>query len=158
MKGDAELLLVSGPLDLGATRHLPAGVSQRSKLEVVVLFTDASGTLAALRLAAQLGRSLDARINLVALQAVPYALELARPAIVMEWLEERLRDLASKSPIDTRVDIIVSRDIRRALRQVLKPHSLVVIGGRRRWWRTREQRLAEKLRHDGHQVISAYLQ
>ena len=158
MTRDVEVLLVNGLRHSQATRRLAARVNQGSKLEVVVPFTDASGTLAALSLAAQLGRNLDARINLVALQTVPYGLELTRPPIALEWLEERLRDLALRSPIDIHVDIILSRDGKWALRQMLKPHSLVVIGGRRRWWRTKEQRLAETLRHDGHRVISACLQ
>lgn len=152
------MVVVRGPLDSAPIRPLPVEISQGSMLEVVVPFTDFSGTLAALSLAAQLGRNLDARINLVALQTVPYGLELTRPPIALEWLEERLRDLALRSPIDIHVDIILSRDAKWALRHMLKPYSLVVIGGRRRWWRTKEQRLAETLRHDGHRVMSAYLQ
>ena len=158
MTRDVEVLLVNGPLHSQETRHLGAGVNQGSKLEVIVPFTDASGTLAALSLAAQLGRNLDARVNLVALQTVPYGLELTRPPIALEWLEERLRELALRSPIDIHVDIILSRDAKWELRHMLKPYSLVVIGGRRRWWRTKEQRLADTLRHNGYRVISAYLQ
>ncbi len=158
MRGDPEVLRVSGPRGWAAIPYLPPRASQSSKLELVAPFTDASGTLAAMRMAAQLGRSPDARINLVALQAVPYELELTRPSIALGWLEEKLFAVASKVPIDTCVNIILCRDARWALRQVLAPHSLVVIGARRRWWRTKEQRLAERLRQDGHQVISAYLQ
>ncbi len=150
------MVLVNGPLD--SAPHLPVGASQGSKLELVVPFTDARGTLAAMKMAVDLARGVDARINLVAIQAVPYELELGRPPIDIGWLEARLRALASKVPIDTAVDIILCRDRQWALRQVLKPGSVVVIGGRRRWWRTKEQRLAERLRHDGHQVILARLQ
>ena len=157
MRRDAEVLLVNGTSDAAAMRHFPVGASQDSKLEVVVPFTDASGTLAAMSVATQLAQDLDARINLLALQAVPYGLELTRPAIALGWLEERLRALAAKVAINTRVDIILCRDTRWALRQALTPHSLVVIGVKRCWWRTRDQKLAEMLRLDGHEVISAYL-
>ena len=94
----------------------------------------------------------------MASQGVPYPLELAGSPVAIDWLEETLCELASKSAVDTHVDIILSRDTQRTLRRVLRPHSLVVIGSRRRWWRTKEQRLAERLRNDGHQVIVAYLQ
>ena len=158
MRRDIEVLVVNELLGSRATPHLSPGVDEGSKLEIVALFTDASATLAALRMAAQLGRGLDARINLVASQGVPYPLELAGPPVAIDWLEETLCELASKSAVDTHVDIILSRDTQRTLRRVLRPHSLVVIGSRRRWWRTKEQRLAERLRNDGHQVIVAYLQ
>jgi hypothetical protein len=50
------------------------------------------------------------------------------------------------------------RDSSETLLAVLKPRSLVVIGGRRRWWPTREERLAKKLRGAGHEVIFAELE
>lgn len=158
MRKDVEVLLANGLVDSAAIRQLRREVSEGSKLAVIVLYTDASGTLAAMRMAGWLSRDLDALINLVAFQVVPLELELTRPAVAVGWLEERLRALASKVPGETRVDIILCRDARWALRQVLTPHSLVVIGTRRRWWRTKEHRLAEGLQRDGHQVISAYLQ
>jgi len=158
MKGDAEVVVVGRALGSTPPPRLGLGASQGSKLPVIVLFTDTSGTLAAIRTAGRLSQGLDARINLVALQVAPYALELTRPAIAVEWLEEQLRALASKAPMDAHVSVILCRDARWALRQVLTPHSLVVIGARRRWWRTTEQRLAERLRRDGHQVILAHLQ
>ena len=158
MRKDVEVLLVNGPLDSAAIRHLPMEFSQGSKLAVVVPFTDASGTVAAMKMAGQLAQNLNVYINLVSFQVVPYELELTRPAIVVGWLEEHLRALASKVPVDTRVDIILCRDARWALRHGLTPHSLVVIGARHRWWWTKEQRLADKLTQDGHQVILTYLQ
>jgi hypothetical protein len=42
------------------------------------------------------------------------------------------------------------------IRQVLKPDSVVIVGGRKRWWPTREQKLATALRRDGHRVILSY--
>jgi hypothetical protein len=111
-----------------------------------------------MRMAGRLSQDLDAQINLVAFQVVPYKLELKRPAIAIACLEERLRALASDLAVPMHVDIILCRDARWALQQLLMPHSLVVMGTRRRWWRTKEQRLAERLRHDGHRVILACLQ
>jgi hypothetical protein len=35
----------------------------------------------------------------------------------------------------------------------LSPNSLVVIGGRKKWWPTTEKLMARRLRHAGHKVI-----
>jgi hypothetical protein len=158
MRGDAKVVVVSGPRGLNAIADNSPTAGQSSTLEVVVLFSGALPTLAALRMAGQLGQNLDVRVKLVTFQTVPYELELTRPTIATRWIEERLCALASKAPVEVRVDIILCRDPGWALRQVLKPDSLVVIGTRRRWWRTQGQRLAGRLRQDGHQVILAYVQ
>jgi hypothetical protein len=42
--------------------------------------------------------------------------------------------------------LYVCRDRWHMLASVLRPHSLVVIGVPRRWWPTREERVARKLR------------
>ena len=61
--------------------------------------------------------------------------------------------IASDSRVETRVSIYLCRDLLEILQSVLKPHSLVVVGSRKRWWPTREKRLARKLRALGHQVV-----
>jgi hypothetical protein len=38
---------------------------------------------------------------------------------------------------------------------LLPPRSLVVIGGHKSWWPTKEQRVARELRQAGHEVILA---
>jgi hypothetical protein len=53
------------------------------------------------------------------------------------------------------VRVYLCRDRAEVVRSVLKPHSLVVIGGNRRWWPTREKRLARQLRRSGHAVVFA---
>jgi hypothetical protein len=123
------------------------------RLEVDVIYTTPQETLDAIALAAALARKLNAQINLLALQLVPYQLELSRPPVRIEYLENRFRDLTSKAPIDTRVHIVLCRDKLQALRGALKPHSLVVMGAGRRWWPTAEKKLARGLRQDGHHVL-----
>jgi alkylated DNA repair dioxygenase AlkB len=61
--------------------------------------------------------------------------------------------LAAESPVETTVRICLCRDRWEALEVLLEPRSLVVLGGRKRWWPTRESRLAQKLRRAGHEVI-----
>jgi hypothetical protein len=55
--------------------------------------------------------------------------------------------------VDTRVAIYLCRDPLETLQSVLKPHSIVVVGTRKRWWPTREKRLAAKLQRLGFEVV-----
>lgn len=123
------------------------------ELEVNVIFTTIPGTLAALRLAGQYARDLRCRISILATQIVPYPLPLERPPVAPEFTTRCYRTLAADQRIETRVQVYLCRDSQQALLRALKPNSLVVIGGRKRWWPTREQALARILRSHGHQVI-----
>ena len=139
-----------GPISIGER----AGQAwEDQELEVNVIFTTIPGTLAALRLAGQYARDLRGRISILATQIVPYPLPLERPPVAPEFTTRCYRTLAADQRIETRVQVYLCRDSQQALLQALKPNSLVVIGGRKRWWPTREQALARILRSHGHQVI-----
>jgi hypothetical protein len=122
-------------------------------LEVSVVFTSVEATLPALKEAATLARSLSARITLVVPQVVPYPLPITSPPVLLDFNERRFATIVSKSRIDTTVRIYLCRDRLEALAQILRPRSLVVIGGRKRWWPSAEARLAKKLRRAGHDVV-----
>jgi hypothetical protein len=128
-----------------------------SQLNVSVIFTSVDATLAALREAGRLlgsqARSLGGRITLIVPQIVPYPLPLNSPPVLVDFNERRLRVIASDCRVETSVCVYLCRDPLEILRSVLKPHSLVVVGSRRRWWPTAEKRLAAKLRSAGHEVI-----
>jgi hypothetical protein len=100
-----------------------------------------------------LAESLGARITLVVPQVVPYPLPLTSPPVLLEFQENRFREIASESPVDIRVHLYLCRDGLETLKKVLKPRSLVVIGVRKRLWPTREKSLVRKLRRAGHEVI-----
>lgn len=123
------------------------------RLDVAVVFTSAAATIAALRKAGALADRLSARITLVVPQVVPYPLPLESPPVLLDFSEQRLREIASESPVETTVQIYLCRDGLETLKAVLTPRSLVVIGGRRRWGPTREKALARRLRRAGHEVI-----
>jgi len=55
--------------------------------------------------------------------------------------------------VETSVHIYLCRDRFETLASVLSPRSIVVLGGRKRWWPTREKSLASKLRKAGHEVV-----
>ena len=123
-----------------------------SKLDISVVFTSVDATLTALKEAANLAGSLGGRITLIVPQIVPYPLPLTSPPVLVDFSERRLRVIANNCRVETRVSFYLCRDPLETLNSVLKPHSLVVVGSRKRWW-TAEKRLAAKLRRAGHEVV-----
>jgi hypothetical protein len=131
------------------------------ELEINVIFTDHQGTLSALGTAGALAHQLQAQINLLVPRVVPYAFPLASPPVSIQFTERRLLDLAhrgAQGPMVISVHVYLCRDRRLCLLEALKPQSLVVVGGRARWWPTRETKLARMLQFAGHQVIFAGLE
>lgn len=122
-------------------------------LQALVLFTDVPGTLDALRYAASLPHAERAPIRLLVPQVVPYPLPLHQPAIQSSLLTRRFRTIAEQAKVETTVDIFLCRDPWEAIHQALATPYLVVIGNRRRWWPTREERIAKRLRAEGHFVL-----
>ena len=128
------------------------------KLQINVIFTTPQATLAALNAAALMANDLDARIRLVAPQLIPYAYPLDRPPVKIEFMERNLSDLVCRFPhsdLVSNVHLYLCRDRIETMLGVLEPNSLIVIGGKKRWWAHQESRLARKLRSAGHQVVFA---
>ncbi len=125
------------------------------RLNISVVFTSVKPTLSALREAGRLASSLGAHITLLVPQVVPYPLELEKKTDWEDFNARRFRIVAGESPVSTTVRVYLCRDPEDAVLAALTPHSLVVIGGRKRWWPTSEKRLAGKLRRAGHEVIVA---
>ncbi len=126
-------------------------------LAVNVIFTDVQSTAAALNFAQSFARELGARISLRAAVAVPFQLPLDRPPDFGRFSPGKLCGNLSRNwrriPSNLTVHLYLCRDRVRALSQVLRPNSVVVIAGRRRWWPTAETRMARALRAEGHRVI-----
>jgi hypothetical protein len=129
-------------------------VEAEERLSIAVIYTSVESTLAALKKAGALASSLGARITLLAPQVVPFPLPLESPPILLDWNEQRFRDIASQSPVETTVRLYLCRDSNELLASALPPKSLVIVGGPKTFWPVRrEKRLAAKLRRAGHQVI-----
>jgi hypothetical protein len=131
----------------------PVAGEANPRLNVAVIFTSVEATLAALKQAAELACPLNASLTLIVAQIVPYPLSLTSPPVPQDFSERRFRVIADQSHVETTVRIYLCRDPDVMLIGILKPHSLVVIGGTKRWWPTPERRLARKLRRAGHEVI-----
>ncbi len=123
------------------------------RLQVTVVFTSVDATIAALKRAGSLAGSLATSITLVVAQVVPYPLPLNSPPVLLEFNERRFRIIAGATSAETTVRLYLCRNRWETLKAVLRPNSLVVVGGRRRWWSTEEKGLVRKLRRAGHDVI-----
>jgi hypothetical protein len=125
------------------------------KLNVHVVFTNLDGATTALRLAGKLARNLGARVTVLAAQVVPYPLPLERPPVPIEFTERALLRMVGDEEVETAIEVRLCRDSEETIREALPPESVVVMGGRRRWWPIREWIFAWRLRRDGHHVIYA---
>jgi hypothetical protein len=149
------MALALGKLLAPSTQRPEHATPQEAELglNISVVFTSVLPTLAALKQAGALANRLGAHLTLVVPQVVPMPLPLDHPPVRADWNENRFRVIASESPVPTAVQIYLCRDRWEALSSLLRPHSLVVLGGRKRWWPTSESRLAVKLRKAGHEVV-----
>ena len=80
------------------------------KLNISVVFTSVPATLAALKTAGSLANRLGAQITLIVPQVVPHPLPLESPPVLLDWNERRLKVIAEKSPVETKVNLYLCRD------------------------------------------------
>ena len=120
---------------------------------VHVVATTLSGTRAAMRAATALAKEVESRVHVIAARQVSSdsssdqqsAAARAFAQEIMQWPETR----------SSRADVLPCLCKRLSdVAQLLTPQSVVVIGGRSRWWwASREQRLADTLTAEGHRVL-----
>ena len=121
-------------------------------LWVVVPYTTPELTRAALRHAAVCS-DLNVHVSLVDIQVVPFPCPLDQPPINKEYSQRRLRDLFSETGLAGGVAVMYTRDWLEGFRRILEPKSLLILATRKRWWPTREQKIARALTKAGHQVM-----
>jgi hypothetical protein len=120
---------------------------------VFVIFTSIGRTLIALEKASQLAKPLKSGIEILAVQTVPFTLPLDDPSVPFEFLVRRLEEMAAQFPVPIKISAYLCRDQLEALKLVLNCYCPVVMGFRKRWWPTRDERVARKLRRAGYNVI-----
>jgi hypothetical protein len=125
-------------------------------LPITVLYTTREGTLAALKASVVLARDLEVTLGLIITEVVPFRLPLDQPRVSVGFLKRCQEALVAEAGLEgaeIRVQICICRDRKETLGRLLPAPSLIVLGGRRRWWPTREQRLETFLARLGHQVV-----
>ena len=121
-------------------------------LELVVPYTNPALAAQALATALQLAQGFDAAVTLMAVHVLPYPSPLECQEGIRKKLEAELTAVARTSQVTVRVKLVFARDREEAYLGLLPRQSLVVVGARDRWWRTREERLARQLAAGGHSV------
>lgn len=124
-----------------------------SGLSIAVVFTSVEATRAALKRAGAMAERLNAQLTLIVAQCVPIPWPLTSPPVLLDFSERLLSEIASECPVETTVRLYLCREPWETLKEALQPGSLLVVGGRKRWWPTREERLARRLQRSGHEVI-----
>jgi hypothetical protein len=124
-----------------------------SRITIFVLFTGVRKTLDALWSVGRLARDLDAHIEIIVPEIVPYPLPLDEPPVLRSFWNHRYRTIVEQAGIDTSIHVYFCREPREALASVLAPGSIVVIGTRRPPWPTREYRFGRWLRTKGYHVV-----
>jgi nucleotide-binding universal stress UspA family protein len=119
---------------------------------VVVLFTSASRTLKALEPARRLAKTLGSPIVVLATPVIPYALQLEEPHIPFDFTIRQFTETAEQFPENIAVVAYRCRDRLETLKQVLSPDAPVLIGIRKRWCPTYDERLARDLGRAGYSV------
>lgn len=147
----SEVIQLAQPPDRRA--RLDANVPSIRTDAVHVVFTSIDDTLVALRVAADLARTMSAPLKLVHLRAIPYSLTVDGPngqsPVETDEFVERVR----AEGIEMRVRVYQCRSERRAIPLAFKRRSIVVIAGRHRRWATGAERLRRHLEAAGHYVV-----
>jgi hypothetical protein len=124
-------------------------------LLITVIHTTPEGTRSALKAAYSLAKCSGLQMRLVATHEVPFRLALEQPMVSVDFLRGRQSSLVVQAKIDPEevfIQILLCRNGKHALSEYLIPHSLLAIGGSRRWWRA-ERRLERRLIKWGHRVM-----
>lgn len=139
-------------VDADIDKLLPSSKDRQGR-QVIVVFTNTAEAVAALRTAAHLSANSGIRPQVLMLYDVPYTLPLEGRALPEGFYEEQLRAVKWDFPEGVSLRICLCRSPRQMLRHIHPSDALIVIGGKRHWWPTRESRLARRLRKDGYKVV-----
>jgi hypothetical protein len=133
----------------------PAASAVHSPFSLNVVFTTWQGTLAALNVADRQSRSLGLRVVLWYFQTVPSHFTPSCPPVSTEFLKQRLLAMARtcRRTEDVEIRICFCTNEQSCMQALLPPESVVIAGGRKRWWLSREQRTAAFLRSHGCRVL-----
>jgi hypothetical protein len=124
-------------------------------LSVNVVYTGLDTTMTALRAVESLARDLSAIVHVRAMITVPRQLAIDFALTSFHFFKRLISDLIERvgcRRFEYVLHIYVCRNRIDTLLRVLRPSSLLVIGGRRRLWRTAESRICKAAISAGHNV------
>lgn len=155
------LELVTAMHSLGQLRIDPGSLANQgasTEIELAIPYTDSFLAGAVLERAMALSEGLNARVSLVAVHAAPYPLEFGCPSSTHAFLVERLTELAGRCGLPVTAEVIMARSQEEGFRHAFHRSALVLVGSRKRLWRTPEEKLARALARDGRQVVLMHLE
>jgi hypothetical protein len=120
---------------------------------VYVVFTTIDETLAALRVADALCKALAVPLTLIHFRVVPYPLPVDQPSGLSPVETDAFASRLLAGGFDMRVRIFLCRHERHAIPMAFKRHSLIVMGGHRRWRPMPADRWRRWLEKAGHFVV-----
>lgn len=135
---------------------LPSSDRASSQLEsgdVYVIFTSPDETLQAIQVARRLARAMPSGVTVVHFRPVDFGAPLEEPGGLSPVQMEDFKARVGADDSDTRIRVCLCRDARQAIPSIIPAHSLVVIGGHRRWWPTRSDRWRRTLEARGYVVV-----
>jgi len=139
-------------IDPGSLDSVGAG-----ELEIVVPYTEWALTNAVLQRAEVLATGLNVRIHLVAVHVSGYPAAIGCPTLVHARLMEQLIELSATCSLPVNPLVVMARYWDEGFRYAMKPNSTALIGTRSHLWRTHEEKIAQLLARDGHQVILMHI-
>jgi hypothetical protein len=148
-------LTVSRDQQLSRSRDNRVSVDRSARrIEVVIPFTTVRQVQLGLRQAEQLCCGLDAIAHVIRVVVVPFPLDLDRPAISLTAAERQMASLRCHLPMT--LTLTLSRDLLQGMISAVPEQPLFVLVSKRRFWRTKEQKLARSLRCAGFEVLLSY--
>jgi hypothetical protein len=120
---------------------------------VCVLFTTEEETLAAARVASRLAKAMHVPLSVTDVRTVPYPLSVDAPSESSPVETETFKRRLEMADVDARVRVFWCRNRKTVVPMAFRGHSLIVIGGRRRWWPTKAERCRRQLEAAGHFVL-----
>jgi hypothetical protein len=122
---------------------------------IVIPHRAARLTRAALKQLAAIVDSQTIQIRLIDVCVLPYQIDLGKSNGIQKRRQRGLMRLVQNSPLSISTEVFCARKWEHGFRRALKPASVVLIPIKRSNWKTRDKRMAARLRRLGHQVLWA---
>jgi hypothetical protein len=146
----SEILQLAPAATLVSSKEIAPAIRTDS---VYVVFTTVEGTLAAVRIANRLRRVMAVPLTLIHFKTIPYRIPVDAPSGLSPVETGTFTSQLQAEGFDVRIRVYLCRNEWRAIPLAFRQHSLIVVGGHRRWWPTISERWRRELEAAGHFVV-----